>query len=112
MKRLPSSRLGAVTSSSRPNVFRTLMPLRALPKHRMCEDVYPGGFCSTLTGPLDPTPKVIPFPGTGTIATGVDQAFRGNGEGFSLSAMLFFAPPVDHFAAFGVFKQHPVERMP
>jgi len=110
MKRLPSSRLGAVTSTTRQNIHRTLTPLRALPKFRMCEDVYPGGFRSTLAGRIYPAPKVIPFPGTEiptTIEATVDHALRDFSARPSLCGMLFFAPPAGYFAAFGSLHRNP-----
>ena len=113
MKRLPSTRLGAVTSNSRPAIRRSLTPLRALPKDRLCEDVYPGGFRSTLAGRIYPGAKVIPFPATktapvksGTIEARVDHALRDFAPPVSLCTMLFFAPPLHYFAAFRGLKMH------
>jgi hypothetical protein len=100
MKRLPSSRLGAVTSKTRAH--HSLTPLRALPKDRICEDVYPGGFRSPVAGRIYPTAKVIPFPGVTepSIAAGVSRALQDFSPPSSLCAMLIFAPPVGYFAAF------------
>ena len=113
MKRLPSHRLGAVTSKVRPALRRSLTPLRALPKDRICEDVYPGGFRSSRAGRIYPTAKVIPFPAvkpapirSPTIEAQVDQALHNFSPPVSLCTMLFFVPPRHYFAAFRDLKMH------